>query len=78
MEGVIAEAKDFILIKQFLWRNDETGRRVAESLFEAMERGVKVYIHKDRIGAFHEYGERTGQSFFMMNRRVTVFLILIL
>ena len=64
MEGVIGEAKDFILIKQFLWRNDETGRRVAESLLSAMERGVKVYIHKDRIGAFHEYGERTGQSFF--------------
>ena len=36
-------------------------------------KGVKVYIHKDRIGAFHEYGERTGQSFFMMNREVTVF-----
>lgn len=60
----ISFADRYILIKQFLWRNDKTGQTVAQKLLEAMERGVKVVILKDRIGAFHEYGEREGQSFF--------------
>jgi len=64
LESSIDGAKNFILIKQFLWRNDKTGRMIAKALLKAMNRGVKVYIHKDRIGAFHEYAERTGQSFF--------------
>lgn len=60
----IEAASDYILIKQFLWRNDVAGRAVAEKLHEAMVRGVRVIILKDRIGAFPEYAEGDGQSFF--------------
>jgi cardiolipin synthase len=63
----ISCAQNYILIKQFLWRNDPTGRLVAAHLLEAMDRGVKVIILKDRIGAFHEYMESGGQSFFHDN-----------
>lgn len=57
-------AQETVLIKQFLWRNDATGRKVAERLLACLERGVKVFIVKDRMGAFYEYGEGDGQSFF--------------
>jgi len=58
------QAQKNIHIRSFLWRNDDTGRRVAQALIEAANRGVDVYVVKDRIGAFFEYAESNGQSFF--------------
>src|SRR3989338_1376021 len=58
------QAKEYIHIRSFLWRNDTVGRRVARSLLQAANRGVEVYIVKDRIGAFFEYAEANRQNFF--------------
>ncbi len=63
----IKTAQKTIVIKAFLWRNDECGQCVANAVREAADRGVKVSIIKDRIGAFYEYGEGNGQSFFHDN-----------
>lgn len=60
----LESARESVLIKQFLWRNDATGQKVAKSLLACLARGVKVSIIKDRIGAIYEYGESVGQSFF--------------
>jgi|GEM_PF-6461751 len=60
----IQNAKDFIFIKSFLWRNDEAGRELAGALLDAANRGVQIYIIKDKKGAVFEYGEGNGQSFF--------------
>lgn len=63
----LSRAKNFIVIKSFLWRNDRTGQKIAEGLMQAAERGVRVLIVKDRMGAFFEYSEAEGQSFFHNN-----------
>ncbi|MEK9160071.1 MAG: phospholipase D-like domain-containing protein [Patescibacteria group bacterium] len=60
----LEKAKECVLIKQFLWRNDGTGQKVAAALLKCMQRGVRVTVIKDRLGAFYEYGEGHGQSFF--------------
>ena len=57
------QAKNTIYIHAFLWRNDTIGRLVAEAVLHAADRGVQVTITKDRIGAFFEYAEGNGQSF---------------
>lgn len=59
----VRNAKKYIFVNMFLWRNDASGSTAAAELFNAAERGVQVYIAKDRIGAFFEYGESDGQSF---------------
>ena len=63
----INRATKNIYIRSFLWRNDLTGIKVAETLLNAADRGVCVHITKDRIGAFFEYAEGNGQSFFHDN-----------
>jgi len=60
----IDSAQDYIIIKSFLWRNDEIGINLAERLQQAASRGVKILVLKDRIGAFYEYGQQNGQSYF--------------
>ncbi|MDD4351840.1 MAG: phosphatidylserine/phosphatidylglycerophosphate/cardiolipin synthase family protein [Candidatus Gracilibacteria bacterium] len=60
----IRQATKSILVKAFLWRNDETGQAFAQALLEAAEKGIQVLVIKDRIGAFYEYSEGNGQSFF--------------
>ena len=47
----------------FIWRDDPVGNRVGEAVLRAAERGVKVSIAKDRLGAIFELGEENRQSF---------------
>jgi cardiolipin synthase len=58
-----AQARSSILIRSFLFRNDAVGVMVAKALRGAAERGVKILIIKDRMGAIFEYAEANGQSF---------------
>jgi cardiolipin synthase A/B len=60
----LEEAKSGIIIRSFLFRNDKAGILVAQSLNSAAERGVKILIIKDRMGAIFEYAEQSGHSFF--------------
>ena len=60
----IAAAQRHIEVRAFVWRDDETGRAVAQALLDAAERGVKVDVYKDRVAASYEYHGGTRQSLF--------------
>ena len=60
----IRAAQHSIHICMFVWRDDDIGRTIAEELFEAADRGVKINIVKDRNGLFCEYSEEDQSSFF--------------
>jgi cardiolipin synthase len=62
--GRIREAKKSVEIRAFLWRDDEAGNLLGESVLEAADRGAQVVIHKDRIAAVYEYTGGNKQSFF--------------
>jgi phosphatidylserine/phosphatidylglycerophosphate/cardiolipin synthase-like enzyme len=62
--GRIRRAERTVEIRAFLWRDDEAGNMLGQSILEAAERGVKVVIHKDRIAAVYEYTGGNKQSFF--------------
>jgi cardiolipin synthase len=49
----IQEAKHYIHIQFYIWRNDEVGREFLKLLIEAAQRGVKVRLLLDEIGSFH-------------------------
>ena len=57
-------ARRGIVIRAFNWRDDETGELVGRALLRAAERGVRIEIHKDRVGMHYEYFEGNRQSFF--------------
>lgn len=57
-------AKESILINMFIWRDDGIGRRMAEAVLSAAERGVKVEISVDRYGVVLERSEECRRSFF--------------
>src|SRR5688572_981905 len=60
----IAAARRSVVIRAFLWRDDEAGNIIASALLEAADRGVQVTIQKDRIAAVYEYTGGNKQSFF--------------
>jgi cardiolipin synthase len=60
----IEQAERSIAMRCFEWRDDDTGKLVGEALLAAAERGVKVTILKDRVGACYELLEGSKQSFF--------------
>jgi cardiolipin synthase len=60
----IAEAKQSVEIRAFLWRDDDTGNLIGDAVLAAADRGVQVRIHKDRIAAVYEYTGGNKQSFF--------------
>lgn len=72
----IRRASDYILLKSFVWRNDEAGRELAEALLEAADGGVKIYIVKDKRGLVYEYGDGNGQSFFHNDLHDSLMLLL--
>lgn len=55
LERLIRLSQHQIIIQMFIWKNDETGRRVAEQLIEAADRGVNVDITKEAVGDFFEF-----------------------
>jgi len=60
----IEHAEKSIDINMFIWRNDRIGNKLAEVLLKAADRGVKINIVKDKLGAIFEHAEETRQSFF--------------
>ena len=50
-------------IRAFDWRDDATGAMLARALMTAADRGVRVTVLKDVMGASYEYAEGARQSF---------------
>ena len=72
----VINASEYILLKSFLWRNDEAGKEVALELLKAADRGVKIYIIKDKRGAIYEYSRGNGQCFFHSDLNDSLFIFL--
>lgn len=65
-------AKESIVIKMFIWRDDYIGNQVLTHLINAAKRGVKITIYKDIYGGIFEYVEETRQSLF--HKKIPVFI----
>ena len=61
-------AQHSVEIHMFIWREDDIGCRLAESVLEAADRGVKVSICADRYSVPLEYAEESGRSLFHKER----------
>ena len=48
----VRSAKDFICLEFYIFRNDETGKELAEILKQKSREGVKVYLLYDHFGSF--------------------------
>ena len=53
----VQEAKSFVCLQFYIFRNDETGTELAEILKEKARRGVMVYILYDHFGSFGTPGQ---------------------
>ncbi len=62
LEQAIDEAKDKVEIQMFIWRDDQLGRRLLESVQKAADRGVLVTVNKDQLGAVFELAEESRKS----------------
>ncbi len=54
LETLISRAQVSIVIQMFIWKDDATGRRIAQHLIDAADRGVLVDIMKEAVGDFFE------------------------
>jgi cardiolipin synthase A/B len=54
LEKLIRRASHSIVIQMFIWKNDDTGRRMASALLYAADRGVEIDIMKEAVGDFFE------------------------
>lgn len=54
IERLLRGARHTIVIQMFIWKDDPTGRSIAEVLLDAADRGVKVDITKELVGDFFE------------------------
>jgi cardiolipin synthase len=55
--AALEKARKFIHVEIYLWRNDDTGRRVLQALVDAARRGVEIRLLVDEIGSIG-VGER--------------------
>jgi cardiolipin synthase len=55
IETLIRRARSSVVVQMFIWKDDETGKRIASALLEAADRGVKVDITKEAVGDFFEF-----------------------
>ena len=46
----IDNAKHVIKVNMFIWRDDEIGNEIGKHLYDAANRGVKIFISIDRFG----------------------------
>ena len=60
----IKSARDSIHITAHIWRDDEIGNALAKEVLSAANRGVRVMIEKDQLGAVAELSDQNGQSLF--------------
>jgi cardiolipin synthase len=51
---LIGRAKYSIVVQMFIWKDDDTGRRMASTLLAAARRGVNVDINKEAVGDLFE------------------------
>lgn len=54
IEKLLARATHTIVIQMFIWKDDTVGRRIAATLVQAADRGVKVHISKETVGDMFE------------------------
>lgn len=54
LSKLFRRARHAILIRMFIWKDDHTGRSVAQQLLDAADRGVRVHITKDVTGDMFE------------------------
>lgn len=55
LKRLIQRAQYHIIIQMFIWKDDPTGRWMAQLLLEAANRGVHVDITKEAVGDFFEF-----------------------
>ena len=67
----INNAKKYIRINMFIWRDDNIGNEIASVLLNAANRGVKVDISVDRYGVVLEKSEESKKSFFHKEQTLT-------
>ncbi len=60
----IENAEKSIEINMFIWRGDNIGKKIAQAVLNAAERGVKIFISIDRYGLVLEKCEECSHSFF--------------
>ncbi|MDY0277731.1 MAG: phosphatidylserine/phosphatidylglycerophosphate/cardiolipin synthase family protein [Acholeplasma sp.] len=61
---MIDNAKDSILIRMFIWRDDKIGNEILRHLVDAANRGIKITVYKDIYGAIFEKSEENRKSLF--------------
>lgn len=66
----IKNAKESIKINMFIWRDDNIGNLMGQSILDAANRGVKIYISIDRYGVVLEKSEESKKSFF--HKKITL------
>lgn len=54
IETLIARSTVSIMIQMFIWKDDQTGRRMAKWLLDAADRGVTIEVMKEAVGDFFE------------------------
>ncbi len=55
--AAIDAAKSSATIQTYIWKDDGTGRAVADKLKTAAGRGVRIVVSKDMLGSFFELGD---------------------
>lgn len=55
IERLFRRARHSIIIQMFIWKDDSTGQRMATTLLEAADRGVRVEITKEAVGDVFEF-----------------------
>jgi cardiolipin synthase len=54
---LIRRAQVSVVIQMFIWKDDKTGRAVAQAIVDAADRGVTVDITKEGVGDLFEKGQ---------------------
>jgi cardiolipin synthase len=53
----IDKAEKSVYVQTYIWKDDDTGKTVADKLKAAAARGVQVTVSKDMLGTFFELGD---------------------
>ena len=57
IEKLLKRARHSIVIQMFIWKDDETGRRIAHLVTRSADRGVTVHITKEAVGDVFELSQ---------------------
>ncbi len=55
--ALLRKARHTVIIQMFIWKDDATGRAMAELLTEIADRGVQVTVHKEAVGDAFELNQ---------------------